>query len=111
MTIVFDNCHYVDGSKFMVSNEQKRAILTLVKGIEEKPVDPFEEIEKELPKYAIALRGARKKEDLSQKELSEKTGIDISNISKMENGERKIGRIVAKKLAKVLKISYRVFLI
>ncbi len=100
----------IDGKKFHIPKEQKKAILTLIKGVAEETDNPFEELERELPVYAISLRGARKKEGLSQKELSKKTGIDISNISKMENGERQIGEVIAKKLAKILKVSYKVFL-
>ena len=100
----------IDGKIFSIPREQKRAFLILFEGIREKEENPFSELEKQLPKYAIILRGARKKENLSQKELSQKTGIAISNISKMENGQRKIGKAVAQKLAKALKISFRVFL-
>ncbi len=55
----------------------------------------------------IALRGARFREGLSQKALAKKCGISQENLSKMENGKRVIGLKVAKKLAKVLRISYK----
>lgn len=58
-------------------------------------------------KSGLALRGARFREGLSQKELAKRTGISQENISKMENGKRSIGDKVAKKLAKVLKIDLR----
>lgn len=61
---------------------------------------------KKYGKGGIALRGARFREGLSQKELAEKSGVSQENISKMENGHRPIGEKVAKKLAKVLKIDY-----
>lgn len=44
----------------------------------------------------------RENKGLTQKELSELTGIAIPNISQMENGKRKIGKINAKKLALAL---------
>ncbi|WP_456325342.1 helix-turn-helix domain-containing protein [Desulfonauticus submarinus] len=56
------------------------------------------------------LRGARQKEDLTQKQLAELTGIPQRHISEMENGKRPIGKKNAKKFAEVLKIDYRVFL-
>ncbi len=56
-------------------------------------------------KSGLALRGARYREGLSQKELAKRTGISQENISKMENGQRPIGDKVAKKLTKALKIS------
>lgn len=59
---------------------------------------------------SVALRGARRKESLTQKELAERTGIPQSHISEMENGKRSIGKERAKRLGGALNISYRVFL-
>ncbi|MFZ4099566.1 MAG: helix-turn-helix domain-containing protein [Chlamydiia bacterium] len=56
-------------------------------------------------KAGLALRGARYREGLSQKELSRLTGISQENISRMENGQRAIGKAVANKLAKALHIA------
>lgn len=55
-------------------------------------------------KSGLALRGARYREGISQKELAKRTGISQENISRMENGKRAIGEQVAKKLAKTLRI-------
>ena len=57
-----------------------------------------------------ALRGARVKEGISQTELAAKLKIPPSNISEMESGKRSIGKNMAKRLSKVLKLHYRVFL-
>lgn len=69
---------------------------------------PWEELAAErIAKYkktGLALRGARFREGISQKELSKLTGISQENISKMENGQRAIGEKVAQKLAKALRI-------
>ncbi len=65
---------------------------------------------KKYGKAGIALRGARYREGMSQKELAKKSGISQENISKMENGQRAIGEKVAKKLAKSLKIDYELLL-
>lgn len=62
---------------------------------------------KKYGKAGFALRGARFREGLSQKELARRCGISQENISKMENGQRQIGEKVAKKLAKALKIDFR----
>ena len=56
------------------------------------------------------LAGARGKEGLTQKQLSELTGIPQRHISEMENGKRPIGKEMAKRLGKALNISYKVFL-
>jgi len=70
---------------------------------------PWEEA---FPDYnsSVALRGARHKESLTQKELAKLIGISQHHISEMENGKRPIGKDMAKKFSKVLHISYRVFL-
>ena len=59
---------------------------------------------------AVCLRGARKKEGLTQEELAKKTGIPQRHISEMENGKRTIGKKNAVLLAKALDVSYRIFL-
>ena len=102
----------IDGKLFYIPKQEKNAILTLIMHMAEKPDNnnPFTDLEKELPKSALILRGARKKEGLSQKDLSKKTGIAVPNISKMENGGRNIGLHVAKKFARVLKVSHKIFL-
>lgn len=61
-------------------------------------------------KSGLALRGARYREGLSQKELSKLTGISQDNISKMENGKRTIGEKVAKKLANALHIDFELLI-
>lgn len=57
-----------------------------------------------------ALAGARYREGLTQTRLAELTGIPQRHISEMENGKRPIGKEMAKRLGKVLNISYKVFL-
>lgn len=59
---------------------------------------------------SVALRGARKRESLTQKELARLVKISQTHISEMEHGKRAIGKDMAKRLAKVLKVNYRVFL-
>ena len=61
-------------------------------------------------KAGIVLRGARYREGLSQKELAKRTGISQENISKMENGQRAIGKKVAKKLARVLRMDFELLI-
>jgi DNA-binding XRE family transcriptional regulator len=56
------------------------------------------------------LRGSRNKEELTQVQLSEMTGIPRRHLSEMEHGKRAIGKETARKLAKALQCDYRVFL-
>ncbi len=80
--------------------------------LEEKEFYELEEVSPELVwnSGGVAIRGARGKEGLTQKELAELTGIAQHHISEMENGKRPIGKETARKLAKALNIDYRVFL-
>ena len=55
----------------------------------------------------VALRAYRTREELTQKQLSELTGIPQHHISEMENGKRSIGKERAKKLAEALYCDYR----
>ena len=56
------------------------------------------------------LKGARYKEDMTQEQLAEASGIARRHISEMENNRRPIGKERARRLAEVLKVDYRVFL-
>jgi len=56
------------------------------------------------------LRGLRNRDDLTQAELAKKTGMLQSHISEMENGNRSIGKTIAKKFAQVFNTDYKVFL-
>lgn len=57
-----------------------------------------------------ALRGARYREDVSQRQLAKLTGVSVQNISAMENGRRPIGKDMAKRFAKVLNTDWRLLL-
>lgn len=57
-----------------------------------------------------ALRGARYREDVSQRQLAKLIGVSVQNISAMENGRRPIGKDMAKRFAKVLNIDWRLLL-
>jgi ribosome-binding protein aMBF1 (putative translation factor) len=66
-----------------------------------------------IEKYSEAgaiLRGARFKNDFTQKQLAEKLGVKPHHISEMEHGKRSIGKTMARRLAEVLDVDYRVFL-
>ncbi len=65
---------------------------------------------KDKPMWAIALSGLRCRDNLTQKQLGELISVSQYNISKMERGHRPIGKNIAKRLAKVFKADYRLFL-
>ena len=66
----------------------------------------------ELSEIGSVLRGLRIREGLTQNQLADKLGSSVkqSHISEMERGRRTIGKDMAKKLARVLGTSYRMFL-
>ena len=53
------------------------------------------------------LRVYRQRNDLTQAQLSEKTGIRQHHLSEMENDKRVLGKANAKKLATILDCDYR----
>lgn len=71
-----------------------------------------EVFKEDLEKYGevgVALKGARAKEEFTQKELADELGIKQHHISEMENGKRAIGKEMAKRLSKVFHVSYKIF--
>ena len=64
----------------------------------------------DMPRTALNLRGIRNREGLTQAQLGQAIGVEQSNISKMERGERHIGVKIAKRLEKLFNIDYRLFL-
>lgn len=54
------------------------------------------------------LKEQRKRMELTLAQLSQLTGIAVSNLSAIESGRRPIGIATAKKLAKALKVHYKV---
>ena len=67
------------------------------------------------PEYAgkeqqVAIRAYRYRENFTQRQLAELTGIPQRHISEMENGKRVIGKELAKRLGKALNADYKVFL-
>lgn len=62
------------------------------------------------PKWAVALRGLRHREGLTQVSIGEMLGIPQGNISQMESGKRPIGKQIAKRLAELFNTDYHLFL-
>ena len=59
---------------------------------------------------AMALRGLRGKEDITQAELAARLGISQNMVSEMESGKRNISLKMAKRIGEKFKISYKCFL-
>ena len=104
------------GKKYIVPRKTLQAILTLIQSNPEVKEDtiPYDEIVaekiKKIGKGAMALKGARARESLTQKRLADKLKIDQAIISKIENGQIKIDNKLAKSISEIFNIDYRVFL-
>jgi DNA-binding XRE family transcriptional regulator len=59
---------------------------------------------------AMALRGLRVLEDITQSELASRLGISQNMVSEMENGKRSITPKMAKRIAEEFKAPYKAFL-
>ena len=70
----------------------------------------FAKLIKKYTKAGSLLRGLRGREDLTQAKFAKKIGVTQANLSKMENGKRPIGKIIAKRIEKVFGTNYRYFL-
>jgi len=88
----------------VTSVQPKKAIKNGNKTIEEV----FPELQ--YNRTGVLLRAYRSREDFTQKQLSEMTGIPQRHISELENGKRQPGKDWAKKLATALNCDYRLFL-
>ncbi len=103
-------------ARFIGSREKIEKLREYAKKIGARDATDTISIEEAYPDYAdnplgLALRGARYREGLTQRQLAGLTGIPQRHISEMESGKRQIGRERAKKIAEALHvIDYRVFL-
>ena len=73
-------------------------------------VDVFNGRREDLVKAASLLRGLRSRENLTQVQFAKRIQVSQANLSKMENGSRPIGKMIAKRIAAEFDIDYRYFL-
>ncbi|MBI1821803.1 MAG: helix-turn-helix transcriptional regulator [Nitrospirae bacterium] len=101
---------------FLVPKDRAQGVVKLLQDFEirEDNLLPWRESVHDLTeKYTepgVALRGARIKEGFTQSELGEKLAISQNHLSEMENGKRPIGKKMAKRLAELLNVGYKIFL-
>ncbi|MDD2902503.1 MAG: helix-turn-helix transcriptional regulator [Syntrophales bacterium] len=78
----------------------------------EEENDRLYSVEEVFPNFHAGdiLRGFRAREEMTQAELAAKGGVKASTISEMERGKRPIGKEMARRFAKALNTSYKVFL-
>lgn len=102
---------------FLVPKDRAEGIVRLLQDFEVKDQgqaitwrESAQDLIKKYTEAGVSLKGARAKADLSQNELAAKLKVTQSHISDMENGRRPIGKKMAKRLADVLNVGYKVFL-
>ncbi len=70
----------------------------------------FKEMDRKHGEVGALLRGLRARENLSQVEFAKKINVTQANLSKMENGQRPIGKTLAKRISEVFSVNYQYFL-
>lgn len=114
-------------TNFELSVEAGRGLLTLLRGMEgqtnkktEREEDDdedfvlaeevFPDLKDPQKRIGIVFRGIRFKNNLTQAQVAARLGLDQSDVSKIERGQRPIGKALAKKIEKEFGIDYRRFL-
>lgn len=99
---------------FELSEQEVLNVISLIKDCEiNRPTNwrqAFSEEIKKVGEPALALKGARAKEGITQKELANILETSQVYISQLENGHREINKKLAKKLAKIFHLNYKIFL-
>lgn len=103
---------------YLVSKEEARAVETILKSLDERGSDGdfiaaedlYPELKDPIKGPALSFHGIRLRHGLTQKQLAEKIGISQSDVSKIEKGERPIGKKLAIRIGKALGIDYKRFL-
>ncbi|MBY0428858.1 MAG: helix-turn-helix transcriptional regulator [Alphaproteobacteria bacterium] len=99
---------------FVVSQRARKTVEDFLNSVCEEKTIPAIEV---LPvlvdsvlRPSVMLRGSRKKNEMTQKDLAKKLGILQHHLSEMEHGKRPIGKQMAKKMADVFDADYRLFI-
>ena len=72
--------------------------------------DAFKNDIQRIGEGAMALKGARAKEGMTQKKLARPLGTSQVYISQLESRKKEINKQTAMKLGKIFNINYKVFL-
>ncbi len=99
----------VFGKEIELKKSLKASLVNIIKEVVDLDSYSSEDVHGEWlnsPRMRVAkyLKGARKREGLTQKEICDKLGLQQSNYSKMEKGERPIPEHLILKFAKLLKV-------
>jgi len=99
---------------YLVSQKTGHAVSALLHQLDENnfisAADIFPDLADPKKTPGIALNGVRLRLNLTQKEMAKKIGVTQGDLSKMEKGERPIGKKLAIRIGNSLGIDYRRFL-
>jgi DNA-binding XRE family transcriptional regulator len=101
---------------YLVPKDAAQAVETLLGQLDESDegsiaaTELFPDLADPKKTPGIALRGVRLRLNLTQKEMAAKIGVTQGDLSKMEKGERPIGKKLALRIGKALAVDYKRFL-
>lgn len=109
----------VDDRSFFVNPSVRPAVILYLRALKAKeggcenqgwlsPRELRKEFLDGLPSYALNLKAARRRSNMTQVKLARLTGIDRSNLNAYENAKKKIGPKTALTLSRVLNIDPRI---
>ena len=101
---------------YVVPPAAGEAVATLLAGYQEdegryiSSRELYPELNDPIQRGAIAFKGTRRKQGLTQVEFAAKLSMNQSDISKIEKGEREISRKLAIRIGEIFKTNYKKFL-
>ena len=102
---------------YLVGKEAAHAVETILDQLNESgdsgsisALELFPDLKDPMKTAGIALRGVRLRLELNQKQMAEKIGIAQGDVSKIEKGERPVGKKLAMRIGKALGVDYKRFL-
>ena len=104
---------------YLVPKEAAQAVATLLDNYtenlegEDGSIDAFNlypHLKDPVKRAATVFQGIRLRHGLTQKEMGDKIGLNQTDVSKIEKGERPIGKKLAMRIGKALGIDYKRFL-
>ena len=100
--------------EFLIPEEKAKGLIYLIREFEVdngvSAENLFSDLNAKYSKTGALLRGARLRETMTQKHLASELGVTQGHVSEMEHGKRPVGKKMAQKLGKILKVSYKIFL-
>ena len=104
----------IDSQTFHIPKSKTLALINQIKRYEVKdsvaPDEVFRELHERHSKPGAMIQGLRYRENMTQAKLASLIHVTQGDLSKMEHGKRPVGKEIAKRLAKVFKTNYRIFL-